>query len=254
MKNKKSLTIILFILLLGCDRSERFSLTEITPVVLSKNGKEIFQYWEFPNENKLWGFDIGQVENIKLYQDTLLKTLGVEQYKKAISKQENITVSLNKEVIIPNGDVENFELVHNGLAGKIRKINVLEAELLNYQMNEYPLFSHPTEFHGFIAIQDSLDLIRVYFCSSDKPWPPKPQIIISELKSESNNGWRLKYHLHNHFEPDSNNYIGILAPSMADAEYFKMLYENFEVEKTLITNGFNTVEFKNEEFNLFESH
>lgn len=254
MKIKNPYTIFFFILILGCNRSERFSLTEITPVILSKNGKEIFQYWEFPNENKLWGFDIGPVENIKLYQDTVLKTLGLEHYQKAVSKQKNSTVSTNNEAINPNGDFQNFELVHNGSVGKIRKMNVLETELLNYQMGKYPLFSHPTEFHGFIAIQDSLDLIRVYFCSSDQPWPPKPQIIIADLKAESNNGWRLKYHLHNHYEPDSNNYIGILAPSMADAEYFKMLYENFKVEKTMITNGFNTVEFKNEEFNLFKSH
>lgn len=239
---------------MGCNSSERFSLTEIEPVLLSKNGKEIFQYWEFPNEDKLWGFDIGPVENIRSYQDTVLRSLGSEQYQKAVSKQKNITVSTNKEAIDPNGDLQNFELVHNGSVGKIRKMNVLEAELLNYQLGRYPLFSHPTEFHGFIVIQDSLDLIRVYFCSSDQPWPPKPEIIIAALKVESNKGWRLKYHLHNHYEPASNNYVGILAPSMADAEYFKMLYEDFKVDKTMITNGFNTVEFKKEAFKVFRSH
>ncbi len=51
-----------------------------------------------------------------------------------------------------------------------------------------------------------------------------------------------------------NNCIGILAPSLADAQYYKMLKERFKLERALITNGFNTVEIENKDFEKFESH
>jgi len=45
-----------------------------------------------------------------------------------------------------------------------------------------------------------------------------------------------------------------MAPSLADAHYFKMLRENYGVEAALITNGFTTVELKPTEFDRFQSH
>lgn len=61
-------------------------------------------------------------------------------------------------------------------------------------------------------------------------------------------------HLHNHYEPESNHYIGILAPSLADAQYYKFLAQKFCLQKALITNGFHTVEIKSANFDQFDSH
>lgn len=249
------LTMIL-ILGHGCKTSIPllFSLQNVNPVVLAENGLEIFQYWEFDNEIALWEFDLGEVPAIRNYQDTLTKVLGQENYYKAIMKEASQSLMIEKTIGPKNGDLINAQLVHSGTLGKIRTINLLEAQILNYQISKYPLLSHPTEFHGFIATHDSLDRIRVYFASSDQPWPPKPNIIISELRKELLNGWKLKYHLHNHYESSLKNYVGIMAPSLADAQYFKWLSEEFNIHQALITNGFNTVEIKSEEFPEFESH
>lgn len=178
--------------------------------------------------------------------------LGVDKYELAIIKESS--QNLEKSLIAheKNGDRINALLVHSGEIGTIRAINHLESQILNYQIEKYPLFSRPTEFHGFIAEKE--EKIRVYFGASDTEWPPHPKIIIEALDKELKNGWKLKYHLHNHYCKKDQNYIGILAPSLADAQYYKMLKERFNVEKTLITNGFHTVVIKNADFTKFESH
>ena len=42
--------------------------------------------------------------------------------------------------------------------------------------------------------------------------------------------------------------MGILAPSMTDAQYYMFLSEEYKLEESLITNGFHTVEIKRNEF------
>lgn len=231
-----------------------FSLKEVHPVILEVKGKEIFQYWDLKNDSGLWRFTLGKVEALNLYKDSLRAELGEEIFAKAVKKESTQSIETQITIDSTNGDQMNSLLVHSGSLGIIRNINYLEAQLLNYQSSKYPLFSHPTEFHGFILINDSLNLVRVYFASSDQPWPPKPNIILDEMEQDLKNGWKFKYHLHNHYEPKSNNYIGIMAPSLADAQYYKMLFEEFNLEKALITNGFNTVEIRNDEFYKFKSH
>jgi hypothetical protein len=116
------------------------------------------------------------------------------------------------------------------------------------------MFSHPTEFHGFLAKNDQEKKIRVYFASSDTEWPPKPTVIIAALEKEMDRGWRLAGHLHNHYCKKVDDYIGILAPSLADAQYYKYLKEKFNIDKAFITNGFHTVEINKNDFEKLESH
>lgn len=113
--------------------------------------------------------------------------------------------------------------------------------------------SHPTEFHGFILFHYELNLVRVYFAASDQPWPPKPHVILEALKNDLKNGWSFKYHLHNHYEPKSNHYLGILAPSITDVQYYLYLTEDYNLEQSLISNGFHTVEIQREEFPKLKS-
>ncbi len=170
---------------------------------------------------------MGEVKELYTYRDSLKLKLGVENYEATIQKES--TQSLSKSLIgaAQNGDRINAMLVHTGSVGEIRKINFLESQILNYQIKRFPLLGHPTKFHAFIALNEGLGQIRIYFASSDTQWPPKPKILIEELQKEIRQGWKLKYNLHNHYELESNNYLGILAPSLADAQYFKMLSERF---------------------------
>ena len=253
----KRLIIILTIALAGCQTLNRMHTdlqTSKDKVMLKKEGPEEFFYWELKEDNSLWDLDIGNVPELFKYRDTLNLVLGTSVYKTAISKQskQNMDTALLEQEL--DGDKINNLLVHSGSVGNIRKINFLESQILNYQMNRFPMFSFPTEFHVFITHNRKEEKIRVYFGASDTEWPPHPTIILDELKMDENKGWKLKYHLHNHYCKKEENYVGILAPSLADAQYYKMLKEKFRLEIALITNGFHTVQIKNEDFEKFESH
>jgi len=233
--------------------SESF-LKEESKVLLGQEGTSEFFYWEIENDERLWGEELGEVDGITEFRASLKIKLGELRYRATIEKES--TQSLDKG--IPDheidGDSKNALLVHTGNTGKIRVINHLEAQILNYQIVKYPLLSHPTEFHGFIVYNPKKNKFRIYYGASDSPWPPHPDLLLVEIEKDIKNGWLLKYHLHNHYEPASNNYLGILAPSLADAQYYKMLSENFDIEKALITNGFHTLVIDAIEFTEFESH
>ncbi len=256
----KDLIPIFFMLLFGvtsCSTSSsnsRFNINMQLKTSLENEGLAEFFYWDFEEDKNLWEVEIEVPVGIKNFRDSLKNILGDVKFKRVIIKES--TQSLDEEELLTanDGDKRNAMMVHTGKIGHIRAINSLEAQILNYQLVKYPLISHPTEFHGFIAYNESQQKYRVYFGASDQPWPPHPDILLQQLNKDVKKGWQLKYHLHNHYEPESNNYLGILAPSMADAQYYKMLLEQFDLEKALITNGFHTVEIESKDFFSFESH
>jgi hypothetical protein len=215
--------------------------------------EKIFQYWSLKNEPFLWESMLGEVRDLEIFKDSLEDVLGKESFIETIKKESSQQTSFDT-LDSENGDLFNSKLVHAGSAGKIRPINFLEAELLNYQLARYPLLSHPTEFQGFLLFNESKDSVKVYFAASDQPWPPKPAVILESIEKDLKQGWTLEYHLHNHYEPKTNNYLGILAPSLADAQFFSFLSEDYGLDKALITNGFHTVEIESKEFPKFKSH
>lgn len=224
------LFFVLLIFLAGCNKKEnsrQFSLKTLPPVLLESNGPEIFQYWEFKNASFLWDTSFTPMPSLKLYEDSLQKKLGKDSFALCVKQLAFQDISYQAIKTI-NGDSTNAQLIHSKKAGKIRPINHLEAQLLEYQISRYPLLSHPTEFHGFILFHDSLNLVRVYFAASDQPWPPKPNIILNAMESDFKKGWTLNYHLHNHYESESNHYLGILAPSMTDVQYYLFLKEEYK--------------------------
>ncbi|MGB5497545.1 MAG: hypothetical protein WBM77_01295 [Maribacter sp.] len=257
MKSSELIIPFILMLLIGCSSKkfvEQTTFLKLEKIILKEEGFAQFFYWEIDDVKQLWEPELGDVNYLFKYRDSLKQALGTYVLEQAIEKEE--TQSLEKEIIVvaADGDRKNALLVHSGTLGKIRKINFLEAQILNYQVSRFPLLSHPTEFHGFIANHKEEQKVRIYFCSSDRGWPPKPDILLDQLEKDMQNGWELTYHLHNHYCEREKNYIGILAPSLADAQYFKMLVERFNLRKALITNGFHTVELNQNEVYKFESH
>lgn len=245
--------LLVLILIVSCDsKKQLISLNKLRPFVLKENGAEVFQYWEFNNCALLWDTNFIQPPNLKLYKDSLNNLLSIDTIKSIVQKLVLQDISF-KSVSTQNGDSINAQLIHSKILGKIRPINYLEAQLLDYQMERYPLLSHPTEFHGFILFHDSLNIVRVYFAASDQPWPPKPNVILEAVKNDLKLGWTFKCHLHNHYEPKANKYLGILAPSMTDAQYYLFLSEEYNLNQAIITNGFHTVEIQREEFQKLKS-
>jgi hypothetical protein len=248
---------IILILLQGCEgsnKSEEKSIANVKKVVLKVEGADEFCYWEFEDNESLFKFDLGEVSALNSYKDSLKWALGKKSYIAAISKEstQKLDTKLFKNEL--DGDRINALLVHTGKVGEIRSINYLESQILNYQIERFPMFSKPTEFHAFIMRNSVKNKIRVYFGASDTEWPPHPTIIIEEVEKAQKNGWKLIRHLHNHYCKRDKDFVGILAPSLADAQYFKMLKERFDIEKALITNGVNTVVIESKDFDRFESH
>ncbi|MBT8219010.1 MAG: hypothetical protein KJP00_04265, partial [Bacteroidia bacterium] len=169
----------------------KISLMELDPVVLETKGQEIYQYWQLDNQDYLWQSSIDNVSALEAYRDTLLTVLGEKALQSAVLAKSDLKTTNQAHLDTLMDDFKNAELVLHGIIGEIQPIRYLEAEILNYQLNRYPLFSHPTEFHGFIATHDALNLVRIYFASSDQRWPPKPGIVIPELRKALNEGWKL---------------------------------------------------------------
>lgn len=255
IKFLSGLFLLVIIFIISChDRGneQHVSLKTLPPFVIKKNGAEIFQYWEFKNAPFLWDTNFVEPPALKLYKDSISKILGKDTFQ-LILQELAFQDIFYKSFSTANGDSINAHLIHKKAIGKIRPINYLEAQLLDYQISRYPLLSHPTEFHGFILFHDSLQLVKVYFAASDQPWPPKPGVILEAAKNDLKQGWSFKYHLHNHYEPKSKHYLGILAPSMTDAQYYLFLSEEYNLQQSLITNGFHTVEIKRNEFQKLKS-
>lgn len=251
------LLIVLMIGLVACtshNSEKKFILETQSKTILEKEGLAEFFFWEMDAHENLWKLESGGLKGLESFRDSLNLKLGQQRFDRVIRKES--TQSLEEELLLTekNGDRINALLVHTGKIGNIRPINALEAQILNYQLIKYPIVSYPTEFHAFIAFNEVQQKYRVYFAASDQPWPPNPAPLFKQLDQDVKNGYRLKYHLHNHNESSSNDYLGILAPSLADAQYFKMLAEEYNLEKALITNGFHTVEIEPKDFNKLESH
>lgn len=265
---KLSITLLFVLFFAGCSTQEHYPpLTDLTPTILERNGTEWFQYWEIPNGDYLWQTDdLGQIDALQAYRDSVQVDLGdaFSGYLKGQSIQHPpgdtilIPDGINPDSLLAarqgDGDRYNYDIIHYKGVGEVRPINYLEAQILNYQLDRYPLFSHPTEFHGFILTNDSLDLVRVYYVASDAPWPPKPKPVVAAVEQDLQQGWTLGIHLHNHYEPAEDGYLGTMAPSMSDAQYFKGLTNRFQVQVAHITNGFHTVVLLPETFAQFAAY
>ena len=243
-------------LMYGCkeEKPNISKWSEAEQIMLKKEGHEEFFYWQLEDDKSLWEPISYELQQLKEYEDTLKLILGDEKWNQTVQKEA--TQELDSRLILQedNGDKINALMVHTGTVGEVRKMNMIEAHILNYQMSRFPMFTTPTEFHAFIATNRQLDKVRIYFGSSNTRWPPKAGILLNELEKELSNGWKLKGHLHNHYSESEGNYVGILAPSLADAQYYKFLQQDFDMQLAFITNGFHSVTIDSSDFDKFESH
>jgi hypothetical protein len=253
----KFLFYIIVFLLFSCARpisqDEEISLLQIAPKILATEGTAVFLAWEFPEASYMWHPNKSEVPFIEAYKDSIEELMGKSKMEVAVLIEASQNKVLTDDTLSMNGDQLNSARVKSGAIGTIHEINFIEAQLLNYQLSRYPLLSCPTEFHGFI-LKDSVNKrIRLYFAASDQRWPPKAHRILDEIERDLKGSWKLKFHMHNHYR-DPDEFVGVLAPSLADAHYYKMLRNDFNVAYALISNGFHTLQASSSEFDKFESH
>ncbi|MFZ4544933.1 MAG: hypothetical protein ACOYOA_12845, partial [Saprospiraceae bacterium] len=120
-----ALFLVVTIFLISCrsNGNERhFSLQTRSPFVISKNGAEIFQYWEFKNKPFLWDTNFVQPPALQLYKDSVSNILGKDTFElilRDLAFQNIAYQSVHSE----NGDSINAQLIHAKNVGKIRPIN-----------------------------------------------------------------------------------------------------------------------------------
>ena len=245
-------------LFFSCTQPEKpvvFNLKELEPIVLKSEPPELHQYWEIQDHPAVWSLELPRLPALQAYRDALGMLLGKSVLDSLVGQQK--TVLPGHDFGSEKDSLPNWEFIHAGNAGTIRPINSLEAQLLDYQLGRYQMIGHPTEFVSYVLKNDSLNLLRIYFTASDTPWPPKwhPVSAHYEPAVESGN-WKMLQAIHNHYSdpPPKGNYLGVLAPSLADAHLFKNYLKAFDLKEAPITNGFHTVVLSGDDFEKMDSH
>jgi hypothetical protein len=164
-------------------RADTSLLYRIAPVVQHRDGAEIHQYWQFPDDTGLW--------------DTITPFFSsLEQYRAEIRERVPDTsplglIRLNRIMFAQSAALADTSEIANtliveGKVGHHRPMNCLETHLFAYQAARYPMLTHPTEFHAFILRRSGSgnDSVRVYFVASDQPFPPKPEYAISAIEND----------------------------------------------------------------------
>ncbi|MDH3652113.1 MAG: hypothetical protein OEQ53_20670, partial [Saprospiraceae bacterium] len=106
------------------------ALSEIDPHLLLRDGEKLFQYWEIQEQDQLWGLETGEVGAIDAYAKDLKEALGNDAFTITLGKEQSQKEQL--EAYTRFDTINNYDLVHEGYLGKIRKINFIEAQILNY--------------------------------------------------------------------------------------------------------------------------
>ena len=70
IKLLSGLFLLVIIFIISCGNEQHVSLKTLPPIVIKKNGAEIFQYWEFKNDLFLWDTNFVQPPALKLYKDS----------------------------------------------------------------------------------------------------------------------------------------------------------------------------------------
>jgi len=253
---KTVLLLVIFLVYTSCNRTTLVNDPGpdlIEPTILHVNGSDLFQYWDIDKNDS--EFILTNERGLDIYKDSLLQVLGKESLDNILRMERSNDGAVRvQRAELQQGEIENYKLAHSGMVGTIRPINHLEYQILNYQASRYPLLSHPTEFGAFILANDKLKRLRICYAGGEKPWPPRPDVIFDHMDKVLKEDWYLSTFLHNHFEPDTAGFVGLLAPSMSDAQYFEMLRDNFKIPNVLITNGFHTVVLDSTHFYKFKQH
>jgi hypothetical protein len=232
--------------------SPTVALSQFAPVLLQGEGPIRYQYWEIPQAEEWWEPAGVFPTAVQAFRDSLRLQLGDSLFAKVVSRQA--TQRSPQAGDVPFDSLNNAQRVHQGGLGKVHPISKWEAQVLNEQLSRYPLLGHPTEFHCFVVQNPDSTLLRLYFAASDQPFPPSQGPLVEHFEPLLAEGWQLIAHLHNHYESDSTNYLGITAPSQADAHFYKGFHQSLGLREARITNGFHTVVLPAAVFGQFRSH
>jgi len=182
--------------------------------------------------------EIPSSEKLDLFRDYIRKHADVDPLK-LLLRQREIYVR-----VYPTA-AKKFDQIIEAQVGRIRPINCIEQALLVIHIG---YFSADTEYGAFVFTKGSS--VRALVKSSS--WPGVNfDDILPQVQQFIESGWVLTTQIHNHpfiIGNETGDIGGTLIPSDPDTQFFLKLKNDYQLENASITNGFDSIEFRADEF------
>lgn len=151
--------------------------------------------------------------------------------------------------------VHRYDQIINGEVGKIKPMSCLVSTLMAKHLGLQS--SYYNEFGAYILGNNNK--LRIYFQSHNDAQVPSNYYIKTNIDKDVAQGWKLLTHIHSHpfaFDNPSGDIAGTLIPSgtskSSDLGHYIELMEKHNLQSSIITNGFDMIVFKQEEFYLID--
>lgn len=225
------------------------------PEVLLREGEIVLLAWKLDDEPSLWQTAPSGLRHLSAWRDAVEEVLGEEIVP---GTDATLLIRRNRE-LYPWLESENRAVrrinraVEEGEMGRLRRMNALEAFLLDFHAARYPLFERPSELGALILSRASSDgsRIRVYYLTDGDGLPPKrgSRTVLERARSDVRAGWDLRAFLHNHtFDLASERgMLAIAAPSESDVHFIRGLAESLELDEAWIVDGFHSIELQTDD-------
>ncbi len=227
---------VLTLTALGCstmspEKNEKICKFPSEPVVMLEKENSILQYWDY---------DEGYFEGKANFQDLTFLRAYQQKVQKEVRDLSQKALWSKSYDLEKAGDQQNMRIAKT-LWPKVRKINCLEALLLNLQGSRVDLISTPTEFLAFKLKKNKR--VRLLYFTSNINGVRGLGFLHSKIQKFVDDNWILEKNIHNHtLNLNDKNYRGTIGPSVSDAFVFKMELKDFNLKAAVITNGFESME------------
>lgn len=216
----------------------------VAPVVIRQAADTVYQSWTYEAAQLSGPVTLSRLPALSSFLDTVRTRVGALDARGLLSRQ--IAYYAGRPDADSRREAANGRLVLSGAVGTLRRVNCLEALLVEYQAARFAMASHPTEFQAVVMERSDAGSrrVRVYFAGSSAPWPPRANLILEHAAADRREGWRAVAHVHNHPFLFSNegDIAGANAPSLTDVQFWRYLRDSLGLESARVTNGFATFE------------
>lgn len=220
------------------------------PVALESAAREYrYLVYEEPDNESFWQVGSERLRSVEDYRSWVRShRINVDPYA-LLRRQRAIFAPVFPDMI------SDFDLILSKKAGTVRDMSCIEKLLFAEHSKTFPVTSVETELRAYILKHPTLGL-KIYLGLSrvGNGLPPPFDAIEPMMAADLQKGFRFVYDFHSHpffFKNPAGDIAGTTIPSAGDALTFRREEKLYGLEGALITNGFNTVEVRADEFALF---
>ena len=205
------------------------------------NGR-LLQVWEIADDPALWGEGRPVSEGYRDFREqAAAKGIETDPVKLLQASPATGNLKINNDLVVYRA------------AEWIRPAGCFEKYLVGYQHARIDTFAAPTEFMAMVLRSADGARLRIYFYTINQDGIGRVGPVSEPALADVKQGWRVVLGMHTHvFHPGQPMLDGILAPSIADADFNANFAEESGMYSAWITNGIHTVRIPAEAFGLFK--